>query len=157
MVQDQNCEKLNKLIDETYKTIAEKEESKVRSNAHLNITNSELHLMEKISSFGEEGCTITMLAHSLSCALSSVTVAVNKLVKKGYVIKERCPTDKRELRVSFSKQGNKINTVHLYIHKRIGRGIAKSFTEEEQEILIRGLERIIEIFKNDLLYTGDKK
>lgn len=157
MAQNQNCEKLNRLLDETYKTIAEKEESKVRNNAHLNITNSELHLMEKIASHGDEGCSITVLAHSLSCALPSVTVAVNKLVQKGYVIKERNPKDKRELRVSLSKQGRKINTVHLYIHKRISRGLAKSFTEEEQEILIRGLERIIEIFKNDLLYTGDQK
>ncbi len=156
MSQIQNCDRINKLLDETYKTIAEKEENKVKKNAHLNLTNGELHLMEEIGRHEEGGCTITVLAHSLSYALPSITVAVNKLEKKGYVNKARSPQDKRELRVSLTKRGEKINTVHQYIHRRISRGIANSFTEKEQEILIRGLEKIIELFKNDL-YTGDQK
>lgn len=43
------CDKLNSLLDETYKTIAEKEISKVNRNSHLNLTNSELHFIEAIA------------------------------------------------------------------------------------------------------------
>lgn len=153
MPDDFTCDRLNALLDETYKTIADKEEKKVRRNAHLNITNSELHLMEEISRQGTDGCTITALAHALSCALPSITVAVNKLERKGYVMKERSPEDRRALKVSLTKQGNKVNAVHQYIHKRISRDIAKNFNEEERVILIRGLEKIIEFFKNEL-YNG---
>ena len=153
MSDDFTCEKLNMLLDETYKTIADKEEKKVKKNSHLNITNSELHLMEEIARQGDEGCTITALAHALSCALPSVTVAVNKLERKGYVKKERCADDRRALRVSLTDRGNKVNDVHLYIHKRISREIVKNFNEEERVILIRGLEKIIEFFKNEL-YNG---
>ena len=150
---DYTCERLNALLDETYKTIADKEEKKVKKNSHLNITNSELHLMEEIARHGEDGCTITALAHSLSCALPSITVAVNKLERKGYVMKKRCPEDRRAVKVSLTKQGNKVNDVHLYIHRRISREIAKNFNEEERIILIRGLEKIIAFFKNEL-YNG---
>lgn len=147
------CDQLNSLLDQTYKTIAEKESNKISSNSHLNVTNAELHMIEAIAAFGKNGCTVTELANRLSNALPSVTVGVNKLLRKGFVCKSRAEEDKRELRITLTPRGNKLNTVHLYLHHRISREIAKSFTPEEQEILIRGLTRINEFFRKEL-YSG---
>ena len=82
-------------------------------------------------------------------------MAAKKLEKKGYVEKTKATDDKRETRVRLTRQGEKINTVHLYIHHRISREVSKCFTKEEQEIIIRGLEKINEFFKKEL-YTGDR-
>lgn len=51
MTKEYACDKLNSLLDETYKTIAEKEISKVNRNSHLNLTNSELHFIEAVPVF----------------------------------------------------------------------------------------------------------
>ncbi len=157
------CDKLNSLLDETYKTIAEKEISKVNRNSHLNLTNSELHFIEAIAQCcsenkektGDYSCTITQVAERQSITLPSCTVAAKKLERKGYVEKTKAAEDKRETRVKLTRQGEKINTVHLYIHHRISREVSKYFTQEEQEIIIRGLEKINEFFKKEL-YTGDR-
>ena len=84
------CDKLNSLLDETYKTIAEKEISKVNRNSHLNLTNSELHFIEAIAQCcsenkektGDYSCTITQVAERQSITLPSCTVAAKKLRKQ---------------------------------------------------------------------------
>lgn len=157
------CDRLNSLLDETYKTIAEKEISKVNRNSHLNLTNSELHFIEAIAqcckenleSTGENSCSLTQVAEKQSITLPSCTVAVKKLEKKGYLEKTKSADDKRETKIKLTRQGEKINTVHLYIHHRISREVSKCFTKEEQDIIIRGLEKINEFFKKEL-YTGDR-
>lgn len=152
MASKENSEKLNLLIAQAYRTINLMEGAKIKRNSHIDVTNSELHIMEEISKY-PYGATITQLAKSMSCTLPTMTVAVKKLVKKGYAIKVKSPDDKRELRVYLTKTGGKLNTVHLYIHRRIARQLANSFTDEEQDVLIRGLEKIVELFSYEM-YRG---
>lgn len=155
MASEDNGYKLNELITRAYRTINLMEDAKIKRNSHLDVTNSELHLMEEISKH-PYGATITQLAKSMSCTLPTMTVTVKNLVKKGYAVKVKSPDDKRELRVYLTKTGGKLNTVHLYLHRRISRQIANSFSEEEQEVLIRGMEKIIELFSSELYRGRDK-
>ena len=153
MNENENVEKLNRLIDLTYKTITDMESAKLKKNSHVNVTNSELHILSAIGG-QEEGCTITQLAHIMGYSLPTITVAVNKMESKGFVVKEKSEEDKREVRIRLTRQGEKINNVRRYIYRRISRDLANSFTEEEQLVLIRGLEKIIQLFRTGL-YTGD--
>ena len=47
------CSEINDMLMKTYRTVQEVEETKVKRNAHLNLTISELHLMEYIGRGGE--------------------------------------------------------------------------------------------------------
>ena len=143
------CEELNILLSRTYKTINELEEKKVKKNSHLNLSISELHLMEAVSGYtGEGGATVTDLANEQNYTLSAATIAINGLIKKGYVSKLQDSEDKRSVRIVLTQQGEKINQVHKYIHKKLVRDLAKEFDEEEMEILIRGLTKVKSFFEN---------
>ncbi len=141
---------LNYLLVDTYGAIQQVEEWKVKKNKHLNLTISELHLMETVGKYGDEGGTISDIANDLSYTLPSITVAINKLEKKGYVLKRKSSDDKRMVYVSLTKMGNKIDNVHRYIHMKIAKEIAKELEPEEQEILLKGLKKVNDFFKKSL-------
>ena len=145
------CSEINDMLMKTYRTVQEVEETKVKRNAHLNLTISELHLMEYI------GRTISALAGDLNYALPSVTVAVNKLEKKKYVVKQKSRADKRMVYVMLTPKGAKVNNVHQYIHKKMSREVAKEFNEQEREILLRGLQKLNDIFARSLTGYLKKK
>lgn len=137
------------MLTKTYKNINDMEEAKVRKNKHLNLSISELHLMEAAGTYPEAtGATITELANDLGYTLSAITIAINRLEKKGYVRKIRDTEDKRSVRVKLTEQGRKIDRVHKYIHKKLVREVAKEFNEEEMEVLIRGLVKVNDFFTN---------
>lgn len=123
------------------------EEEKVRRNKHLQLSISELHLMESVESREQEGgATITELANSMNYTLPAITVAINGLEKKGYAEKIRDLEDKRSVRVRLTERGRKIDRVHKYIHKKLVREVAKEFDAEEMEVLIRGLMKVNDFF-----------
>ena len=78
--------------------------------------------------------------------LSAITIAINGLEKKGYVCKIRDEADKRIVHVKLTGQGNKIDRVHKYIHKKLVREVAKEFNDEEMAVLIRGLVKVNDFF-----------
>lgn len=140
------CEELNVLLTKTYKNITELEERKVRKNRHLGLSTSELHLMEKIGAYSEQGATVTELANELGYTPSAITIAIRGLVQKGYVCKARDNEDKRSVHVKLTEQGTKVDAVHQYIHRKLARDIAKDFTDEEMEVFIRGINKVNDFF-----------
>jgi len=141
---------LDNLLAVTYNTIQRVEEKKVKKNYHLNLTISELHLMEQIGTDNEEGRSISDIAAALNYTMPSITVAVNKLEAKGYVVKTKVPGDKRVVFVKLSEAGKKVNGVHHYIHRRMSREVAKELTEEEQQVLLKSLRILNDIFQKSL-------
>ncbi|MFR1519478.1 MAG: MarR family winged helix-turn-helix transcriptional regulator [Eubacterium sp.] len=141
------CDELNVLLTKTYKNIHDMEEEKVRRNKHLQLSISELHLLEAVGDYSDAGgATITELANDQGYTLPAITIAINGLERKGYVCKIRDEADKRSVRVRLTEQGRKINRVHQYIHKKLVREVAKEFNEEEMEVLIRGLVKVNDFF-----------
>lgn len=142
--------KLNNLLIDTYDVLQQVEEWKVKKNTHLNLTISELHLLEVIGKYGDDGASISDIANELSFTLPTITVAINKLAKKGYVTKTKSEEDKRMVYVTLTKMGQKVDNVHRYIHLKITRDIAKELEPDEQEALLRGLLKINTFFRQYL-------
>ena len=78
---------LNELLVEIYRNIEILEESELKKS-RLNLSISEIHLIELIAKAGG-GMTVSEIAERLKVTRPSVTVAVNKLVQKGYCEKRR--------------------------------------------------------------------
>lgn len=132
---------LNRMLVETYRQINEIEEKSITMDSNINLTISELHLLESVGK-NKEGCTISFIANDQNITLPSVTVAVNKLVKKGYVEKQKSDKDARQVLVKLTRLGRKVNASHQYFHENMVRSILKEFSEEEQDILMKGVEKL---------------
>lgn len=139
---------LNELLVSAYNGVNKVEDQALKkTGANLSIT--EFHILESINKNGEEGRTIGDIAQDLSVTMPTVTVAVSKLEKKGYVLKSRGKKDGRHVYITLTKQGNRMNMAHRYFHKLMIRELFMILTDEEVDILIRTLEKLNHFFENN--------
>ena len=138
---------LNELLVEIYRNIQILEESELKKN-RLNLSISEMHLIELIAK--EEGMTVSEIAQRLKVTKPSVTVAVNKLVQKGYCEKRRTEDDGRAVRVALTQAGKKVEAFHRRCHRSMIREISDDLTEAEKADLLRTMSRINSYFKTKI-------
>ncbi|WP_324822231.1 MarR family winged helix-turn-helix transcriptional regulator [Sinanaerobacter sp. ZZT-01] len=141
---------LNGLLADTFRSILKIEEQAVRNSEQSDLSINELHLLEAVAKDKDKGRTISDIALDMNITLPSVTVAINKLAKKGYVEKIKSENDGRRVFVKLTRLGHKVNAGHQYFHENMVRNVAAGMTEEEKEILVRGITKLNEFFKKRL-------
>ena len=102
---DAFSEALNNLLVDTYRSVLKVEEQMIKTMQGVDLNINELHMLESIGKSKEEGLTISNIAHIMDITLPSVTVAINKLEKKGYIQKRRSNEDGRIVHVVLTKAG----------------------------------------------------
>lgn len=140
---------LNITLVDTYRSINKVEEQAIK-NMGIELSISEMHLIEAVGKEKETGRTISDIAQELGITLPSVTVAINKLVKKGYVQKIKGESDGRTVYVVLTKSGRKIDAVHRYFHQQMVRKISEGFSDEEKEVLLKGIQKLNKFFKQNI-------
>ncbi len=99
---------------------------------------------------------VTVVAQRLSVTAATVTAAVNRLVRKGYV--ERVPSqeDRRKVLLHLTKSGRKAVRAHDLFHARMIDSILDGMDADEEAALLRSVRRIKEFFdkENEMLRTA---
>ena len=133
---------LNELLVRAYRSIVKVEEVMLRDLSDARLTISEMHLLERIGTDRALGRTVTDLAQELDITLPSVTVALKRLEKKGYVTKDRCSEDGRRVRVKLTGEGQRAEIAHRYFHRQMVRAVAGELDEGERHALINGVRKL---------------
>lgn len=144
---DEFTNKLNEFLIGAFNSILKAEEEIIKHANNIPLSVSELHLIEAIGKCGEKNNTISDLSSSLGITMSSVTIAVNKLIKKGFALKDKSQTDGRSVHITLTEQGRKMDEYHTYFHEQMVEHISEKLTEEEKQALIGGMEKVTEFFK----------
>lgn len=153
--------KLNAVIVETYRSILKVEEKILQNTNQIDLSINEMHMLESVSKGKNHRSSISEIAEDLDITLPSVTVAINKLMKKGYVEKIRGEQDARTVYVALTRKGHKIDSVHRYFHENMMRGVVEEMTPEEQHVLFRSVMKLDEFLKKRISlelnseFTGD--
>ncbi len=152
---DDFAARLNELLDEAYLNILSMEEQSVRSCTHLGLSTGEFHLIQVVGNGGEDGISVSEIADAIHVARPTASVAVNKLARRGYVSKERSAQDGRSIRVRLTRQGRLAYAYHRYYHRQLFNRLTTEFTQEEKAALIKGVEKLNQIFLETLI-EGDR-
>ena len=143
-------EQLNEVIVDTYRSILRVEENILKRSDQTDLSISEIHMLEAVGKGKDRRRTISELAEVLNITLPSVTVAINKLMKKGYVEKVRGEEDGRIVYVSLTRQGRRIDSAHRYFHESMVRSIIRDMTESEMQALYKGVMKLDACLKEQL-------
>ena len=81
-------ETLNELLVRLFRDVMEIEQRALINQDFKDITNNDLHVIEAIG-IGEAK-NMSAIAKELSVTMGTLTIAMNSLVKKGYVVRNRC-------------------------------------------------------------------
>lgn len=141
---DSFYKELNNAIVNSYALLSRLEQATMKKSKRFNLSINEIHLLEVVNKRPTNGMTIGEIALCLSVTPASVTVAVNKLEKKGYVIKTKNELDGRQVYVKLTDKGLHVDRIHKRFHKNLTNNIAKDLTEEEKKVLLISLENINE-------------
>ena len=67
--------------------------------------------------------TTSEVAKELSITVGTLTTAINKLVKKGYVERIRSEDDRRVVKLGLTKKGKLLFRVHQHFHREMVKNI----------------------------------
>ena len=141
---------LNQLLVMAYRKINKLEEGILHSVSGMDLSITEMHLLEAIGETKDTGTPLRELAQRMELSPPTVTVAINKLSKKGFVVKSKSETDKRSVIVELTRMGRKMNAAHRYFHEQMVRDIDKLLTDQEREGMLRGMELLNRFFQDAL-------
>ena len=135
---------LNEVLVKLFRNINVIEERAIRTDEYKDVTTNDVHVIEAI---GMEGAkNMTSVARSLEVTTGTLTIAVNGLVKKGYVDRVRSEEDRRVVLVSLSEKGRRAYLHHRKFHEQMIDSIVEDLTEEEQLVLEKALTRLNQFF-----------
>jgi len=91
------------ILVKLFNDILDYEESVLRASEFKDLTNNDIHVIRAIGM--NEKKNMSMIAKELAVTIGTLTISINSLVRKGYVIKERSEKDKRVVFVNLSSKG----------------------------------------------------
>ena len=133
-------ETLNELLVRLFRDVMEIEQRALINQDFKDITNNDLHVFEAIG-IGEAK-NMSAIAKELSVTMGTLTIAMNSLVKKGYVVRERGKADRRIVYISLSEKGRKAYRHHEQFHHEMIESIMNGLGDRETEALVQALTKL---------------
>ena len=113
-MQNATEEILNKLLVQLFNDILHIEEKAIKSTGIDNLSITEIHTIDAIGTEGNK--TMGEIANNLRITVGTLTTAINRLIKKGYVERKRIEEDRRVVIVNLTESGQKVFDSHNIFH-----------------------------------------
>ena len=104
-----------------------------------------MHVIEAIGIGAPKN--MSSIAKELSVTVGTLTIAMNSLVKKGYVVRRRGDADRRVVYISLSDRGRSAYEHHTRFHREMIQSVMEELEPGELETLIRALTKLNDWFR----------
>ncbi|MGL5436340.1 MAG: MarR family winged helix-turn-helix transcriptional regulator [Lachnospiraceae bacterium] len=137
-------ETLNIALEKLFRNVMDIEQRSITTQEYKDITNNDMHVMQAIG-IGEPK-NMSTIAKTLSVTVGTLTIAMNSLVKKGYVIRERGERDRRVVYISLSEKGRDAYSQYEDFHRRMIADVLEELEPEETKALMKALVKLEQWF-----------
>ena len=134
-----------------FNDIMELEQKAIITDRFKNITNNDMHIIEAIGDKAAKN--MSSIAKTLKVTVGTLTIAINSLVKNGYVNRIRSEKDKRVVLISLSELGKEAYEHHKNFHEKMIRAMIEGLDEQETNTLVNALTNLNQFFRS---YQSDK-
>ncbi len=136
---------VNEILVNLFNDIIEIEQKEVITGEFKNITYNDMHIIEAIGT--KKAHTMTSVAKRLRITVGTLTIAINNLVKKGYVDRIRSEEDRRVVLISLTELGKRAYLHHQRFHEEMIRVTLEGIKEEDIPVLTSALSNLSRYFK----------
>lgn len=136
---------LNDALVNLFRDVMTLEENAIITQEYQDITNNDMHVIQAIGL--DEPKNMSAIAKILSVTVGTLTIAMNSLVKKGYVNRERGVEDRRVVYISLSEKGRRAYLHHEEFHRQMIASILEDMTAAETESLVKALAKLDHWFR----------
>lgn len=116
------------------------EEKALQASRFSDLSIKEMHTIEAIGMY--ERHTSTEVANKLNITVGTLTVAVNALVRKGYVTRIRSEADRRVIQLALTPKGRLLYRLHDKFHRDMVVETLRDMDEQEASALIHALANL---------------
>ena len=135
---------INEVLVKLFNEIWQLEGDAIITEEFNDISNNDMHVIEAI---GLEGNSMTKIAKKLNITVGSLTIAMNNLVLKGYVLRERSSSDRRVVNVKLTDKGERAYYHHENYHKQMVAAVLEHLDDDETKVLVESLEKLMIFFR----------
>ena len=137
---------LNEVLVSLFRDVNDIEQKAIITTEFGDLTNNDMHVIDAIGI--DRPKNMSSIARELSVTVGTLTISVNSLVKKGYVVRNRSSEDRRVVFISLSEKGVKAYYHHKKFHEQMIDSVVKELTEEELEALVKALTKLNSWFRS---------
>ena len=138
-------ELLNKLLVQLFNDILHIEENSLKNIDLMDLSMTEIHTIEAVGI--KDAKTMGEIAHDLRITVGTLSAAITKLIKKGYVERKRTEEDRRVVLVSLTSKGENIYREHQVFHEEMICAMLSNFSDEVEQVLSKSLEKLNTFFE----------
>jgi len=136
---------LNDLLVSVFNTILKIEELSLKEAHGNEISMTEIHTIAAIGQGRPRN--MTEVAKDLMINVSTLTTAVAKLVRKGYVKRIKGHEDRRIVRIELTEAGVAVLSEHEEFHRKMIAQVVENLGEDEAALLTKSMENLMKFFK----------
>lgn len=136
----------HEILVKLFNEIMELEQKAIITERFKDISNNDMHIIEAIGD--KVAKNMSTVAKSLKVTVGTLTIAINSLVKKGYVNRVRSEKDKRVVLISLTNIGKEAYQHHKRFHEKMISATLDGLDETETQVLVKALTNLNTFFKN---------
>lgn len=136
---------VNELLVEVFNHILAIEESTLK-NRGIKLSMTEVHVLEAIRN--TDPATMSNVANKLRITVGTLTTSIHTLFNKNFVVRKRGVEDRRVVFLELTASALEVLAVHDNFHDEMIDSIFKDLRIEEDEVLIKSLEKVNDYFKS---------
>ena len=137
---------LNRILVSLFNDLIDIEEKALIVDEFKDISINDMHIIEAIGT--GEPKNMSTVAKAIDVTVGTLTIGINGLVKKGYVIRERGTADRRVVYISLTDKGLRAYRHHEQFHMNMALSIMDRLDEDEAVVLVRSLNKMTDYFNN---------
>ena len=138
-------ETINDILVNLFNEIWDIEEKALITEQFKDISVNDMHIMEAIGI--EKPKNMSSVARLIDVTVGTLTIAINNLVKKGYVMRVRSEEDRRVVLVSLSEKGKAAYEHHRQFHQKMVGAVLEDLNQEETLVLTNALKKLSSFFR----------
>ena len=136
---------VNHILVRLFNDIIDVEEKAIITDEFKDISSNDMHIIEAVGI--QSANNMSTIAAKMKVTVGTLTIAMNNLVKKGYVIRTRGEKDRRVVFLSLSEKGKRAYKHHEEFHHNMTEAILKRLNVEEIDVLMKALHNICDYFQ----------
>ena len=151
-----DVEEMSESLVRIFENVLLTEEKSLSRGYFSDLSLAEMHTLTAIGPY--EARTMSQTAQTLGITTGTLTVSIDRLVRKGYVDRRRDDRDKRVVRISLTRNGKLACRMHSKFHRVLAKRILEPYPQEERDKLLV-LAKDIDLHIEQLLarYEGSEE
>lgn len=132
---------INEIVVDIFREILLMQEQAIQEQG-INLSITEMHTLEAIDKLRENN-KMSDVASELNITASTLSININRLVKKGFVIKKQANHDRRVTHLLLTEKAMSALAVHHVFHDKLINSLISDLKVHEDKLLIESLSNVL--------------